>query len=286
MTDLGRRLADAIERDSGCTDARLLAAFAATPRERFLRPPPWLIARRALDGSATPAYVETSELADVYDNVSVALDASRQLFNGAPGTVAVWLEALAPREGERAFHAGCGSGYYSAVLARLVDSVVAVDVDEALIKQAGEALADFPNVSVLAADATAFAPSSYDVGMANMGVSVIPEPWLERMNPHGGRMAFPLTVPIDANLSKGIVLLVERAAEDVYTVRMIGVAVVFAAAGKADQAAQRKLMTSLMSANPHEVKSLRRDPHPEDATCWLHEERYCLSSVERRRPGG
>lgn len=206
-----------------------------------------------------------------------ALDRSRQLFNGAPGTVAVWLEALAPREGERAFHAGCGSGYYSAILARLVDVVVAVDVDDALIDQAGEALADLPNVSVLTADAMAFAPSSYDVGMANMGVSVIPEPWLERMNPRGGRMAFPLTVPIDANLSKGIVLLIERTV-DKYAVRMIGVAVVFAAAGKADEAAQRRLMKSLISGNPHEVKSLRRDAHAENATCWRHEERYCLSS--------
>jgi protein-L-isoaspartate(D-aspartate) O-methyltransferase len=28
------------------------------------------------------------------------------------------------------------------------------------------------------------------------------------------------------------------------------------------------------------VRSLRRDPHDADATCWLHGDGFCLSTVE------
>src|SRR5205809_900245 len=34
--------------------------------------------------------------ARVYHNIVVAIDASRQLFNGQPATLAPWLDALAP----------------------------------------------------------------------------------------------------------------------------------------------------------------------------------------------
>jgi protein-L-isoaspartate(D-aspartate) O-methyltransferase len=283
-SNLGQRLVDAIARDTGSDHTRLLDAFAAVPRERFLGPPPWLIAKPPLDGATGATYVETSDVADVYANVSVALDASRQLFNGAPGTVAGWLEALNPRSGERAFHAGCGSGYFTAVLATLVGpkgSVVAADVDESLVDQADEALADFPNVSLLTADATAFAPDSYDVGLVNMGVSVIPDLWLTRLAGRNGRLAIPLTVPLpgrdaERHLSKGFVFLIERSGS-AYTARVIGGVIIFSASGSANEAAQRRLMRSLNTSNPGEVRSLRRDAHASSETCWLHEERYCLS---------
>jgi hypothetical protein len=50
VSDLGRRLADAIAHDAGITNGALLDAFASVPRERFLGPPPWLIAKSANDG--------------------------------------------------------------------------------------------------------------------------------------------------------------------------------------------------------------------------------------------
>jgi protein-L-isoaspartate(D-aspartate) O-methyltransferase len=176
------------------------------------------------------------------------------------------------------FHAGCGTGYYSAIAAHTVGaggSVVAVDIDEALIEHASEALADAPNVSLLARDATTFAPVSFDVGLVNTGLTLIPEVWLERLNPNGGRMAVPLAVPMQPTLSKAIVFLIERAG-GTYAARMIGGAIIFTAVGPSNPAAQARFFESFQR-DPHEVRALRRDAHAAGASCWLHEERYCLS---------
>ena len=265
---LGHLLREAIARDTGMRRERILDAFASVPRERFLGPPPWWIAKPAIDGSLTPRYEETSDPAAVYANVSVALDRERQLYNGSPGTVATWIDALDPREGERAFHVGCGTGYFTAILGKLAGSVVGVDVDEALIEQANDALADYPNVSVLVADGTTFAPRTFDCGLVSAGFSTIPELWLDRLSADHGRLVVPLAVPFQPFLSKGFVFLIERRGEK-YAAKMIGGTIIFSAVGKPGP---------LFSAgDPHEVQSLRRDAHDAGASCWLHEAAYCLS---------
>jgi len=281
---LGDQLASAIARDTGITRANLLHAFAVVERERFLGPPPWLIAKFSCDGSAGAEYEQTAALASLYSNVSVALEPDRQLYNGQPGTVAVWLDALNPRAGERVFHVGCGSGYYTAILAMLVGpagSVIAVDVDESLVNFARKALADFRNVSAVVADAGTFDPGMFDVALVSAGFSVIADSWLSGLSPGHGRLVIPLTVPLPgrssrSNLSKGIVFLIERA-EQAYFARMIGGVIIFTAAGNPPAAAQKQLIESLQRGNPHEVQSLRRDAHAVDTSCWFHAERYCFS---------
>jgi len=280
----GRRLAEALARETGITNARLLDAFASIPRERFLGDPPWLIAKTPLDGGMQSIYEETDDADALYANVSVALDADRQLFNGPPGTVGSWIAVLDVQLGERVFHVGCGTGYYTAILAELAGSrgsVIGVDVDEELIDRANDALAHVPNVSILKADATTFAPSFFDAAIANMGVSVIPPLWLSRMNPKRGRFVIPLAAPLPrrggaAFLSKSIVFLIERD-DDAYSARMIGGAIIFTAIGSTNEDAQKRLWRSLETSDPHGVHSLRRDRHEADATCWLHEDDYCFS---------
>ncbi len=190
-----------------------------------------------------------------------------------------------PQRGQRAYHVGCGTGYFTAVLATLVGergSVVGVDVDEALADRANDVLADTPNASILTTDGTAFAPTAFDLGLVSTGVSAIPEPWLDRLSCHNGRIVIPLAVPLPGRgpsfLSKGVVFLIERS-DGRYAARMIGVVVIFTAAGATSEAAERRLMKSLMSGDPHGVRSLRRDHHAPDDTCWLHDDAYCLSKI-------
>jgi len=69
----------------------------------------------------------------VYHNVAVAIDPARQLFNGQPGTLAVWIDTLDLAAGMRVLHVGAGLGYYSAVMAECVGPtgrVVAYEVDD------------------------------------------------------------------------------------------------------------------------------------------------------------
>jgi protein-L-isoaspartate(D-aspartate) O-methyltransferase len=52
--------------------------------------------------------------------VLVAIDEKRLLNNGQPSFLAILIEALALQEGDHVVHVGCGTGYYSAILAEFV----------------------------------------------------------------------------------------------------------------------------------------------------------------------
>ncbi len=113
---------------------RVVEAFRRVPREQFLGPGPWQIALSDIGSGAAYLTTEDGEARHVYHNVSVALDASRQLFNGQPATVGRWIDELAIQPGGRVFHLGCGSGYYTAILAEVAGPgghVVASEVDSA-----------------------------------------------------------------------------------------------------------------------------------------------------------
>jgi protein-L-isoaspartate(D-aspartate) O-methyltransferase len=94
-TDLERARVDFAERlrqAVGLRSAALVRAFGTVPREHFVGPGPWkilvppdLLAYRDTPGN-DPRYL--------YDNVLVALDASRRLNNGEPAALARWLDTL------------------------------------------------------------------------------------------------------------------------------------------------------------------------------------------------
>lgn len=289
---LGKALAAAISVETGIVDERFLHAFASVPRECFVGAPPWLIARPSYDCSSGATYVETDDPETLYSNVSIALDSSRQLYNGAPAIVAGWLHALAPRIGDRAFHVGCATGYYTAILSHLVGltgSVVGVDVEESLVRIAQDTLAACPNISVDVADGLGYDPGTFDVALVSAGVDEIPASWLSSMSSNG-RLLVPLAVPLPcraghSNLSKAAVFLIERTGER-YLARMVGGAIIFTARGSGSREPARRLMRSLQEASPREVQSLRRDLHEQNTTCWLHCDEYCLSRLKVQGEAG
>lgn len=84
----------------------------------------------------------------LYDNVLVALDASRNLNNGEPAFLLRCLDDLDLSPRDRFLHVGCGVGYYTAVVAMAVaeGTVVGVELDAPLAERAGRNLARWPNV--------------------------------------------------------------------------------------------------------------------------------------------
>ncbi|HXC86896.1 MAG TPA: hypothetical protein VNU23_03860, partial [Candidatus Cybelea sp.] len=97
----------------------LVEAYARVPREKFLGPAPWQISSpeaRALSmaGLRESSYVTVDDPRDLYHNVVVALDRAKDINNGQPSALATWIDALALQLGDRAFHLGCGVGYYTA----------------------------------------------------------------------------------------------------------------------------------------------------------------------------
>ena len=169
-------------------DPRLEEAFASVPREAFLGPGPWTVF--AGDGrfetpSADPGYI--------YQNVLVVLDADKGINNGEPVLHAMWIGKVEPRPGETVTHIGAGTGYYTALLARLVEpggSVTAFEIEANLAERAGRNLGAYRNVEVIAGDAVTGPLPPSDIIYVNAAVIAPPAAWLKALKP-GGRMIFP-----------------------------------------------------------------------------------------------
>ncbi|MBZ9742896.1 MULTISPECIES: protein-L-isoaspartate O-methyltransferase family protein [unclassified Mesorhizobium] len=169
-------------------DPRLEEVFASVPREAFLGPGPWTVIAgnvRLMTPSADPAHI--------CQNVLVALDADKGINNGEPFLHAMWIGKLAPRPGETVTHIGAGTGYYTALLSKLVSpggSVTAFELDKNLADLARENLEAYRNTTVVHGDAVTTSLPPSDIVYVNAGVVAPPAGWLKALRP-GSRMIFP-----------------------------------------------------------------------------------------------
>ena len=253
----------------------VVRAFAAVPRERFLGPGPWrILDLRGDDYWQTP----DADPAHLYHNVLVAIDPARRLNNGQPSLWAFLFDVLAPCPGERARHIGAGTGYYSAILAELVGAggrVEAIEVDAALAERASANLAPWPQVRVTTGDGIAHRGEPAGLIVVNAGVTHPQAHWLDQL-PIGARLLVPLTT----EGGRGGYLLVERQRAG-WPARFVSfIAIVPATSGR-DPAAAVRLAAAFRRTRYDWIKlvrELRRDAHPEDASCWLHAPDFCLST--------
>ena len=128
----------------------IVRAFAKVPREKFLGPGPWRIA-----GGWGDWTTEDDDPKHIYHNILVSVDPARALNNGQPSLLAFLIDALDLKAGEHVANIGCGTGYYSAILAEVVGKkgrVTAVEVDQKLAARARRSLSQWRHVSVLAMD--------------------------------------------------------------------------------------------------------------------------------------
>jgi protein-L-isoaspartate(D-aspartate) O-methyltransferase len=152
----------------------VLAAMSEIPRERFLPP-----RMRAL------AYIDE----DLPVKAAEGDMPARYLMEPAPFARLVQAAEIQPSD--IVLDIGCATGYSTAVLARLADSVVAVEVDAELAVLAGENLVDLgvANAAVVTAPLTAGYPSEgpYDVIFLGGAVEVVPDVLFEQLK-EGGRL--------------------------------------------------------------------------------------------------
>ena len=129
--------ADEVRWNAKLQSERLVKAFATVPREAFLGRGPWHIlgATQLVRGYAKTGDTDPRHLSH---NVLVAIDARRGLNNGHPSFLASLIDQLNIKEGETVYHVGCGTGYFSAIMAEMVgdNGRVAVEVDKALAQRA------------------------------------------------------------------------------------------------------------------------------------------------------
>jgi protein-L-isoaspartate(D-aspartate) O-methyltransferase len=159
-------------RQKGVRDLAVLHAIRQVPRHLFV---PESVRHRAYDDTALP------------------IGAGQTISQ--PYVQARYLELIGLTGRERVLEVGTGSGYQTALLAILTDTVFSIERLPALAASAREALeaAGIRNATVLVGDGTLgwrpFAP--YDAILVAAASPEIPQPLVEQLAP-GGRMVIPL----------------------------------------------------------------------------------------------
>jgi protein-L-isoaspartate(D-aspartate) O-methyltransferase len=95
----------------------VVAAFATVPRERFVGAGPWRV-RGPMD-LAEYWMTEDADPRAVYHDVLIALDEARGINNGQPSLWVFLLDQFDIAAGAEVLHLGCGTGYYTAIVANL-----------------------------------------------------------------------------------------------------------------------------------------------------------------------
>jgi protein-L-isoaspartate(D-aspartate) O-methyltransferase len=265
---------------------RLISAFARVPREHFLGPGPWMIANpdalQSPTAHAKSANYRSTVDADprhLYHNIVVAIDPDRQLNNGQPGSLAMWLDGLELREGDKAVHIGCGLGYYTAIIAETVGPtghVTGVEVDTLLASRANQNLSYLGNAEAVHAEGGEYDPAPLDALFVNAGATHPRVAWLESLLP-GGRLILPLTIAQGGiTHGMGFMLKIKREPNG-YSARFLSSVMIFPCIGNRNDESNQRLREALMKGTWASVQSLRRDTHDADETCWLHADDFCLS---------
>jgi protein-L-isoaspartate(D-aspartate) O-methyltransferase len=284
MLDQIRRFyAEEIRAVANVQTAALFEAFATVPREHYLGPGPWQLGSIPLMPGPTGGYRPTDD-ADprhIYHNVTVGIDPSRMLNNGQPSALAAWLDALSLRKGDRVVHVGCGTGYYSAILAETVGPgghVLAIETDADIAARAKQNLAHYAHVEVQHADGATLALPEFDAAMINAGATRLQRTWLDGLAP-GGRLHVPLTVGFEPPGPVGGFMLLVTRDEASYRARFTSAVAIYPCQGARDPESQARLMGALKGGGVLKVTRLRRDAHDPGEACILHEADYCLCSA-------
>jgi len=255
---------------------RLIAALSTVPREQFLGCGPWLI-RGPMQFKRGYTQTNDSNPRHLCHDVLVAIDSKRNLNNGQPSFLAGLIQLLNLRVGQTVYHVGCGTGYYSAIMAEVVGPtgrVIGVEVDEELAQHATKNLHAYEQVEVVNADGFAYDPGRVDAILVNAGVNHMSMVWLNALRTKG-RMILPMTL---SNQNGGI-LKVARTGRN-WQARFTSGVGIFPCIGGRDEREEENLEKAFKDGGAYEVRSLRLDRHRRSRECWLHGEHTCLS----RRP--
>ncbi len=258
-----------ITASAGVSDGPLRDAFASTPREDFVGKGPWKIL-------TSSGHIETpsDDPVFLYQDVLIALQPNSPINNGQPSLHALCLAALHVREGETIVHVGAGTGYYTALLAKLTGpagSVFAYELEPELAQRASENLAAFSNVKVLAQSGSVGPLPACDVLYVNAGATAPLDVWLDALLPKG-RLLFPLT-PAEGF---GGMLLVTRTPKR-FKARFLTRALFIPCIGGRDTETASRLEEAFKQPGFSSVRSLHRDNHPDDS-CWFAGHGWWLST--------
>jgi protein-L-isoaspartate(D-aspartate) O-methyltransferase len=153
-------------RRRGITDQRIVDAFLAVPRERFIR--------------ADQAHV-------AYGDHPLPIQAGQTISQ--PYIVALMIEAAEIHVGDKALEVGAGSGYAAAVISRIAERVVAIERQHELVEIARERMErlGYDNVEIVEGDGTKGWPSEapFDAILAAASGTHVPKALIQQLADDG-----------------------------------------------------------------------------------------------------
>jgi len=177
----------------GIRNERVLRAMEEIPRERFLPP---------------------EQAKNAFADAAVPIDAGQTLSQ--PYMVAAMTAQLDPQPHERVLEIGTGSGYQTAILARLAREVYTIeriaslqDAARILLREMG-----MENVKYRVGDGTQGWPEEapFDAIMVTAGAPELPEPLIAQLA-EGGRMV----IPVGGSEEQTLTTVVRRAGRTIET---------------------------------------------------------------------
>lgn len=130
-------------------------------------------------------------LAYIDDDIAITSQSGETRYLMEPSPLAKLLQLADVRRDNVVLEIGCGTGYASALLSLMADSVVALECDETLAEKAAETLSQlgYDNVAVVTGDlAKGYPPEApFDVIFIGGSVETLPKSLFEQLR-DGGRL--------------------------------------------------------------------------------------------------
>jgi protein-L-isoaspartate(D-aspartate) O-methyltransferase len=198
-------------RQRGIRDLKLLRAIESVPREAFL----------------PPALIEHA-----YADQALPIDCGQTISQ--PSLVALMTEQLRVGDRDKVLEIGTGSGYQTAILARLARRVYSIDRYRTLVAGAEKRLAELgiTNVTCMVGDGSKGWPSQapFDRIMITAAAPAVPQALVEQLRDDGGITV----VPVGAEAGVQRLLRLEKNEGAVTTTDLGAVRFVPMVAGKAE----------------------------------------------------
>lgn len=181
---------------------RVMEALAEVPRKQFV-----------------PLRMKASAFA----NTPLPIGAGQTISQ--PFIVALMTDLLNPLPEQRVLEVGTGSGYQTAILARLAGKVFSIEILTSLADQAQQRLAELgvSNVTLKTGDGYLGWPEEapFDGILVTAAADHVPEPLLQQLK-SGGR----LVIPVGVQWLHQDLLLIEKTGEDFRSRSILGVSFV------------------------------------------------------------
>ena len=193
-----------------------------------------------------------------YEDTPLPIEADQTISQ--PYIVALMIESVEPRSGDRALEIGTGSGYAAAVLSEVVSEVYTVERHEQLANLARSRLSalGYTRIKVLHGDGTLGWPehAPYDVIVVTAGGPQVPKALLEQLA-IGGR----LIIPVGETSRLQRLIRITRSAEDHFEDEDLGEVQFVPLIGAAgwDSGVAKRARPSTQASRPMTIAKLIRE---------------------------